>query len=92
MANGLEVDAGGLRVAAAGGDGIAAGLSGGTFDAVAIAQPSGAGVSAMNAALASVKSRQSTRMTGQAEDLSASSARYDTTDTDGGDAITTVSM
>ncbi|AKS31200.1 hypothetical protein [Mycolicibacterium goodii] len=92
MANGLEVDAGGLRIAAAGSDGIAAGLSGETFDAVATAQPSGAGVAAVNAALASVKSRQSTRMTGQAEDLSVSSARYYTTDTDGGDAITTVSV
>lgn len=92
MANGLEVDTGGLRVAAADSDGIAAGLTGGTLDAAASAQPSGAGVASMNAALAAVKSRQSTRMSGQAEDLSVSSARYDTTDTDGGDAITTVSV
>ncbi|WP_124712892.1 type VII secretion target [Mycolicibacterium nivoides] len=92
MANELEVDAGGLRVAAAGSDGLAAGLAGGSFDAAASAQPSGAGVAAMNAALTSVKSRQSARITGQADDLSVSSARYDSTDTDGGDAITAVSV
>ncbi len=46
----------------------------------------------MNAALTSVKSRQSARITGQADDLSVSSARYDSTDTDGGDAITAVSV
>ncbi|WP_441958371.1 hypothetical protein [Mycolicibacterium houstonense] len=92
MANELEVDAVGLRVAAAGSDGIAAGLTGGSFDAAPSARPSGAGVAAVNAALASVRSRQSARMTGQAEDLSVSSARYDTTDTDGGDVITTVSV
>ncbi|MEV0672582.1 hypothetical protein [Mycobacterium sp. NPDC050441] len=49
-------------------------------------------MAAMNAALTSAKSRQSARMTGQTEDLSVSSARYDTTDTDGHDAITTVSV
>ncbi|KHO21127.1 type VII secretion target [Mycolicibacterium setense] len=92
MANGLEVDSGGLRAAAAGSDGIAAGLSGGSFDTPRSTQPSGAGVAAVNAALTSVRSRQSARMTGQADDLSASSARYDATDTDGGDAITTVSV
>ncbi|WKG03253.1 hypothetical protein [Mycolicibacterium sp. HK-90] len=92
MANGLGVDAAGLRAAAAGSDGIAAGLTDGSFDAAPSTQPSGAGVAAMNAALTSVKSRQSARMTGQAEDLSVGSARYDSTDTDGGDAITTVSV
>ncbi|WP_234998275.1 hypothetical protein [Mycobacterium sp. DBP42] len=55
-------------------------------------QPSGAGVATVNAALTSVKNRQSERLTGQADALSASSARYDTTDTDGHDAITTVSV
>lgn len=93
MANELEVDAAGLRVAAAGSDGIAAGLTGGSFDAASSAQPSGAGVAAMNAALSSAKSRQSARMTGQAGDLSVSSAQYDTTDSDGRDSInTTVSV
>ncbi|NKZ13171.1 hypothetical protein HGA11_19530 [Mycolicibacterium septicum DSM 44393] len=92
MANELQVDAGGLRVAAAGSDAIAAGLTGGSFDAAASAQPSGAGVAAVNAALTSLRSRQSLRITGQASDLSVSSARYDATDCDGGDAITTVSV
>lgn len=93
MANGLEVDAGGLRVAAASSDGVAAGLTGGSFfDAAPSPQPSGAGIAAVNAALASVKSRQSNRITSQADDLSVSSTRYDTTDTDGHDAITTVSV
>ncbi|OBB10242.1 hypothetical protein A5761_27975 [Mycolicibacterium setense] len=92
MANELQVDAAGLRAAAAGSDGIAAGLTGGSFDSAASAQASGAGVAAVNAALTSVKSRQSARITGQADDLSVSSARYDTTDGEGGDAITTVSV
>ncbi|MGV0812321.1 hypothetical protein ABQF34_10200 [Mycolicibacterium boenickei] len=92
MANGLEVDAGGLRIAAAGSDGIAAGLAGESFDAAPSTQPSAAGIAAVNAALASAKSRQSQRITGQADDLLVSGARYDTTDTDGGDAITTVSV
>ena len=92
MANELEVDAGGLRVAASSSDGIAAGLSGGPFDAVSSSHPSGAGVAAVNAALASVKSRQSARMTGQADDLSVSSVRYDTTDSDGRDAISTTTV
>lgn len=93
MANELEVDAAGLRIAAAGSDFIAAGLTSGSFDGASSTRPSGAGVGAMNAALSSVKSRQATRMTGQADNLSVSSARYDTTDSDGRDAInTTVSV
>ncbi|SKW65673.1 Uncharacterised protein [Mycobacteroides abscessus subsp. abscessus] len=47
----------------------------------------------MNAVSASVRQRQSARMTGQADDLSVSGARYDTTDGDGRDAISaTVSV
>ncbi|WP_249383606.1 hypothetical protein [Mycobacterium sp. DBP42] len=50
-------------------------------------------MAAVNAALAAVQGRQSARMSGQAGDLAVSSARYDTTDSDGGDAIgTTVSV
>lgn len=87
MANELEVDAGGLRTAAFSSQGVGAGLTVGQLDAAASSQPSGAGVAAVNAALASVKTRQSARITGQADDLSVSSARYDTTDGDGRDAI-----
>ncbi|MFN6549538.1 hypothetical protein ACP6C7_03920 [Mycolicibacterium septicum] len=50
-------------------------------------------MAAINAALTSVQGRQSARMTGQAGDLTTSSARYDTTDSDGRDAISgTVSV
>lgn len=92
MANELEVDVGGLRIAAASSDTIAAGLTGGSFDAAASSQPSSAGIAAVNAALACVRGRHANRITGQAGDLTTSSARYDTTDIDGGDAITTVSV
>lgn len=92
MANELEVDSGGLRSAAFSSEVVGAGLTGGSFDTPRSTQPSGAGVAAVNAALSSLKSRQSARITGQASDLSVSSARYDTTDSDGGDAITTVSV
>ncbi|OCB58837.1 hypothetical protein A5722_06445 [Mycobacterium vulneris] len=87
MANELEVDAGGLRTAAFSSEVVGARLTGGQFDSAASSQPSGAGVAAVNAALASVKDRQSARITRQAGDLSVSSARYDTTDGNGRDAI-----
>lgn len=87
MANELQVDAAGLRSAASSSEGVAADLTGTGTSNPTSSQPSAAGVAAMNAALSSAKSRQSTRMTGQAEDLSVSSARYDTTDTEGRDAI-----
>lgn len=93
MANELHVDAAGLRTASASSGTVAAGLTGGSFDASVLSQPSGAGVAAVNAALASVRNRQSARMTGQADDLAVSSARYDTTDSDGRDTISsTVSV
>ncbi|CPR93365.1 hypothetical protein PP568_06965 [Mycobacteroides abscessus] len=93
MANGLEVDAGGLRTAAFSSEVTAASLTAGSFDAAASSQPSGAGVSAMNAALTSVRDRQSARITGQVGDLTTSSALYESTDSDGGDAISgTVSV
>lgn len=93
MANELEVDAGGLRTAAFSSEVVGASLTGGSFDAAASSQPSGVGVTSMNAVLASVRQRQSARITGQADDLSVSGARYDTTDGDGRDAISaTVSV
>lgn len=39
-----------------------------------------------------MRNRQSERMAGQADALSVSSTRYDITDSDGHDAITTVSV
>ncbi|OMC33856.1 hypothetical protein A5740_11230 [Mycobacterium sp. GA-1841] len=92
MANGLEVDASGLRIAAATSDDVSATLKAAAGGDSCSTYPSGAGVAAVNAALASVRQRQSSRITGQADDLSVSGARYDTTDTDGSDAITTVSV
>lgn len=93
MANGLEVDAAGLRIASASSDAVAAGLTGADAGNPSATHHSAAGVAAMNAALTSVQGRQSARMTGQAGDLSVSSARYDSTDSDGRDAISgTVSV
>lgn len=92
MANELHVDAAGLRSASASSENVAAGLAGFPLAASASSQPSGVGVAAVNAALTAVKNRQSERLTGQAAALSVSSAQYDTTDADGHDVITTVSV
>ncbi|QZH65022.1 hypothetical protein [Mycolicibacterium farcinogenes] len=87
MANELEVDAGGLQTAASCSEAVAAGLANAAFSSPASAQPSGAGVAAINAALSSVRQRQSDRITALAGDLATGGARYGTTDSDGGDAI-----
>ncbi|MCV7204914.1 hypothetical protein H7J71_23145 [Mycolicibacterium peregrinum] len=93
MANELQVDAAGLRSAANSSDRIAAGLSGVNAGNPSATHASADGVAAVNAALTSVQDRQSARMTGQAGDLTTSSARYDTSDSDGHDAISgTVSV
>lgn len=89
MASELEVDGGGLRGAATSSDAIAAvELSGAQACSPVSGRSTAAGVTAVNAALAAMRERQRSRMTGQASDLSVSSARYDSTDTDGADAIT----
>lgn len=88
MANELEVDASGLHVAAGSSELVAATLTGAGTDGPSSAHRSAAGVAAVNAAMAAVQSRQQNRMTGQAGDLSVSGARYDSTDSDGRDAIT----
>lgn len=93
MANQLHVDAAGLRSSANSSAAVAACLTSAATSNPTSSQPSAAGVAAVNAALTSVQNRQSARMTGQAGDLTTSSARYDTTDTDGRDAISgTVSV
>ncbi|WKG05765.1 hypothetical protein [Mycolicibacterium sp. HK-90] len=89
MANGLEVDASGLRVAAGSSELAATELNGTWPGGPSSSNPSGTGVAAVNAALAAVQGRQSARMTGQAGDLAVSGARYDAMDSDGGDAIST---
>ncbi|GJJ21158.1 MULTISPECIES: hypothetical protein [Mycolicibacterium] len=93
MANELNVDAAGLRVASARSEVAAAtALTGAEFGGLSASRPSSVGVAELNAALTAVQSRQSSRVTGQASDMSVGSARYDTTDEDGGEAITTVSV
>ncbi|MFV8275581.1 type VII secretion target [Mycobacteroides abscessus] len=87
MANELRVDAAGLRSAANSSDSIAAGLSGVGAGNPTATHASAAGVAAMNAALTSTQNRQSARITGQAGNLTTSSALYDATDTEGRDTI-----
>ena len=88
MANELKVSTDGLRVAAANSDGTAAELATGTVEGGPGTHPSQVGAAAILAAAQSVRGRQSSRISSQADDLSVASARYDTTDSDGGDAIT----
>jgi hypothetical protein len=88
MANELKVNTDGLRVAAANSAGTAAELVSGTVEGGPCTHPSQVGVAAILAAAQSVRARQSSRISGQADDLSVGSARYDTTDSDGADAIT----
>ena len=92
MANELHVDTAGLRTAAASSEARAAELAAGTAGGVTGSHPSQVGAGAILAAAQSVRALQSGRISGQAEDLSVGSARYDTTDGDGGEAITTVSV
>lgn len=94
MSGELRVDVDGLRSAGANSGALAAGLSGGGADAgtTGTTHPSAAGIAAMDAAITSVLGRQSTRLTGQADALTTSSANYEATDTGGGQAITTVSI
>jgi len=86
MANKLNVNSDGLRIAAADSETATAALAGEG------GVSSNVGIAAMDAALASLRRRQADRISGQAGDLSTGGARYDTTDGDGGDAITTVSV
>ena len=92
MANDLQVDANGLRGAAAASGGIASSLASGEIGGTAVAQPSGAGVQAMNAAVLSVQRRQSSRIADQAGDLTVGGATYEQADSEGADSITTVPM
>ena len=93
MASELEVDARGLRGAAASSENAAATLSVGEEPrASESSQPSGGGVNAVNAALAAARTRQSQRINRQANDLRISSARYEATDAAGAGAIATVSV
>lgn len=84
MGNELEVDSGDLRAAAADSDAVAGTLAAAAMGGPTGAQPSAAGVAALDAAISAMRARQSARVSGQAGDLSVASGRYD--DTDGGGA------
>ena len=84
VANELEVDSGDLRAAATGSDALAGALRGAAASGSVGAQPSAAGVAALDTAINVVRARQSARVSGQAGDLSMAGALYD--DTDGGNA------
>lgn len=91
MAKDLDVDTGGLRAAAFGGEQIAAGLLAGSSGSAAVsARPSGAGIAALDAAGTAVRTRQANRITGQAGDVAIAGGRYD--ETDGGSAETIASV
>ncbi len=92
MANELQVDPNGLLGAAESSDTVATSLVASETAAPPSTQPSGGGVAAVNAALAAVQNRQRIRITGQAHDLTVSSAKYERTDTEGSDAIAAVSV
>jgi hypothetical protein len=84
MANGLEANADGLRMAAANSHAISTALTGPATDGMASGRPSSAGIAAVDSSNTSARRRQSSRISGQADDLSTGADRYE--DTDGGTA------
>jgi hypothetical protein len=88
----LRVDVGGLHTAAASSGDIAAELTGAASGSSTSSHPSAAGVTAVDAAISATRQRQSTRISGQATDLTTGAGHYENTDGDGGQAITTVSV
>lgn len=91
MGNELEVNADDLRAAAAGSDWVAATLAGVAAEGPTGAQPSAAGVAALDSAISATRARQSARVSGQASDVSVAGARYDDTDAGGAEDVS-VSM
>jgi len=81
-----------LRTAAASSRDIAAGITSAGDGGSTSPHPSGAGVTAVDAAISTAQQRQATRISGQADGLTTGAGRYDSTDGDGGQAITTVSV
>jgi hypothetical protein len=80
MANSLEVDADGLRVAAASSDAMSSTLTRPASSGTADTRPSSAGIAAVDSANASVRGRQSSRISSQVGVLSTGADRYDDTD------------
>jgi hypothetical protein len=87
MAKDLDVEAGGLRSAAADSIAVAADVLANGVDGPVSARPSGAGVAVFDAASATVRTRTSGRIAGQAGDVASAGARYDATDGGNADAI-----
>lgn len=87
MANELNVSTDGLRIAAASSEVVATELATGTAEGALGSCPSQAGVAAILTAAQSVRTRQSRRVYGQADQVSLSGARYDGTDSGSADLI-----
>jgi hypothetical protein len=87
MAKDLNVDAGGLKSAAADSIAVAADVLANGFDGSVSARPSGVGIAAFDAASATVRTRISGRIAGQSGDVAAAGDRYDATDGGNADAI-----
>ncbi|CDP83219.1 MULTISPECIES: hypothetical protein [Mycolicibacterium] len=93
MATELSVNSDGLRVAAASSETAAAAALAGTETLSPTSpHPSGAGVDAINTALASLRARQANRISDQANDLNTSGIHYDTTDSDAAGAVNVLSI
>jgi hypothetical protein len=93
MADELEVDGSGLRAAAFDSEQIAADvLANGAEPGSVGARPSGVGIAALDAAAASVRQRQATRIAGQAGDVTTASHSYDETDGGSAEVIASVSV
>lgn len=92
MANNLNVHGDGLRLAAGNSETIAASLNGPDAGPLNASHPSAAGVAAVNAALSRLRGRHTQRVTGQADDLRTGSTYYDGADSDGADAVRTVTV
>ncbi|MCV7290564.1 hypothetical protein H7J87_35090 [Mycolicibacterium wolinskyi] len=88
MANELEVNVDGLRIAAAASEIDAATIASATTYRNTSVRPSSAGISAIEAAVASVRRRQIRWISGQAIDLREGADSYDSADEVGADAIT----
>lgn len=80
MADHLQVDPGGLTSAAADSHGVVASLTSHESVRTGSGQPSDAGVSAVNAAVSSVRALQAGRVEQQANDMSTAANRYEHTD------------
>ncbi|MCV7067944.1 hypothetical protein H7H51_23640 [Mycolicibacterium farcinogenes] len=87
MAN-LHFDADSVSAVAAGADTVAEDLAASPVTATSGSQPSHAGVSAIDAALAGVRDRQATRVSDHAQYLKIASGVYRHVDDDGAAAIT----